>query len=150
VLEQAGVPPEDTVVTFRAGEPRTIVLRHAPPDNTVFVELVFPAKAFGDSGRSDSVRVTVHPRPGLYAVDVASSMLPAPGAVIRFKYPVHFSAPLGALTRYGSATRYERQLTIAALVDSTNYALLRSTRPASDNLAAPLDRPGTYLVAAPR
>jgi hypothetical protein len=150
VLEVAGVPPEDTTVTFAIGTPRVIVLRHGPPDNTVFVEISFADSAFVVPDAPDSVTVVVRPRPGLYALDLATTVLPRGGGVIRFKYPVHFSAPLDAIRRYGSQARYEQALRIATLVDGTNYALLPSQRPASDNLLAALPGPGTYLVAAPR
>lgn len=150
VLEMTGIPPEDTVVTFAAGTPRVIVLRHGVPDNTVFVELTFPDSAFRRDGGPDSVTVVVRPRPGLYALDLATTVVPRPGATIRFKYPIHFAAPLAALARYGSRARYERALAIGTLIDGTNYALLASTRPASDNLQAALPGPGTFVVAAPR
>jgi hypothetical protein len=150
VLEVSGVPPEDTIVTFAAGTSRVIILRHGPPDNTVFVELAFSDSAFVVPGAPDSVTVIVRPRPGLYALDLATTVVPKGGAMIRFKYPVHFSAPLEAIRHYGSRVRYEQALRIAALTDGTNYALLPSQRPASDNLQTALPGPGTYLVAAPR
>jgi hypothetical protein len=150
VLEMAGIPPEDTMVTFPAGQRRTIVLRHGPPDNTVFAEVSVPDTAFLGPDAPDSVTVVVRPRPGLYALDLASTALPRGGLTLRFKYPVHFAAPLAAIQRYGSTARYERALAIGALVDGANYALLASTRPASDNLEARIPGPGTYVVAAPR
>lgn len=150
VLEMSGIPPEDTTVTFRAGQPYSVILRHGAPDNSVFVELTFPAAVFGDSTSLDSVTVAVHPRPGIYAVDVTTTLPPDKGATIRFKYPVHFSPPLEAVSHYGSAVQLERALSIARLEEGTNYELLRSTRPSVDNLEAPLAGPGTYLVAAPR
>jgi hypothetical protein len=150
LLEMSGIPAEDTVVTFASNQSRVIILRHGPPDNTVFVELNFPDSAFQVSGAPDSVTVVVRPRPGIYAVDIATTVVPSAGATIRFKYPVHFSAPLEALQRYGTVARFERALAICDLVDGTNYALLPSRRPASDNLESALRGPGTYLVAAPR
>lgn len=153
-LEASGIPPEDTIVTFQIGQPRSIVLRHGAPDNTVFVELTFPDSAFAlpkDSlAPRDSVTVVVRPRPGLYAVDIATTIMPQRGATIRFRYPVHFAAPNAALERYGTRGRYERALAIGTLLDGTNYGLLPSDRPASDNLRAAITGPGTYLVAAPR
>lgn len=149
VLEMRGVPPEDTSVTFATGELRKIILRHGPPDNTVFVELDYPPEAFGDT-TGDSVTVTLHPRPGIYGVDVTSNFLPEKGAVIRFKYPVHFSAPLAGVERYGTSTQFERALAIAVRKEARIFTLMPSGRPASDNLEAPLTVSGTYLVAAPR
>ena len=98
----------------------------------------------------DSVTVVVRPRPGIYGLDIASTVIPRAGATIRFKYPVHFSPPVEALRRYGSASRYEHAMAIAVLTDGANYALLPSRRPALDNLESALPGPGTYLAAAPR
>jgi len=148
LLEMSGVPPEDTTVTFRTGASRRIILRHGPPDNTVFVELHFPAETFPEA--PESVTVTVHPRPGIYGVDVTITSPPEAGGTIRFKYPVHFSAPLAGIARYGSVLQFERALVIAALKEARLYTLLPSTRPASDNLEALMAGSGTYLVAAPR
>jgi hypothetical protein len=150
VLEMGGVPPEDTTVVFARGEPRKIILRHGAPDNTVFAELLFPAESLGDQKRPDSIWVTIHPRPGVYGVDVTSSTPPGPGALIRFKYPIHFAAPQAALTRYGGTVRLERALVIATRQENGSYGLLASERPASDNLQAPFGGTGTYLVVAPK
>lgn len=147
VLEMSGIPPEDTVVTFRSGQARTIVLRHGPPDNSVFVELHFPDSAFRGDGIPDSIAATIRPRPGVYGLDLGLTTAPARGATIRFKYPVHFLAPVAALRKHGSAVRYERTLQVARQITGDRYALLPSDRPASDNLRAALPGPGTYLVA---
>ena len=150
VLEMGGVPPEDTAVTFAKGSPRIVSLRHGAPDNTVFAELSFPTAAFSDSAAPDSITVTLHPRPGIYGVDIAVSVQPGDGAQIRFKYPIHFAAPNEALVRYGGRGRFEQALAIATRRDSVSFGLLASDRPASDNLQAPFSGTGTYLVVAPR
>lgn len=150
VLEMAGIPPEDTVVTMPTGTARAIILRHGSPDNTTFVELHFDSTAFDGPGRPDSVRVTVHPRPGIYGVDVALSSEPVRGASIRFKYPIHFSAPIAALNKYGGTARYEQALQVARQMTGNGYGLLASDRPSSDNLRAGLPGSGVYLIAAPR
>jgi hypothetical protein len=154
VLEATGLLPEDTTITFLSGTPRTIVLRHGPPDNTVFLQLDFPAKAFPAPRDSlaprDSVRMEIRPRPGIYAVDIRMNATPGKGATIRFKYPVHFAAPNAAIARYGTRGRYERALMIGVQLDSTEVGLLESERPGSDNLRSAFLGTGTYLVAAPR
>lgn len=150
ILETGGVPPNDTIVTFKAGEPRTVFLRHAPPDNTVFAELIFPAGMFADSDATDSVTVAAFVRPGLYGIDIASTLIPKTAGIIRFKYAVHFTAPLGAIKRYGTALRYEQALQVSQEQPDGRYALYRSTRRASDNLEGPLFGPGRYLVGAPQ
>jgi hypothetical protein len=147
VLETAGAPPPDTSVTFTAGVSRSIILRHGPPDNLVFAQLDFPPAAFkADSGRPVTVRV--HPRPGIYGVDVTTSVSLAGGGSLTFKYARYFSAPARARAVYGSDVLYERALAIGRLQPNGQLGLLPSTRPASDNLRSALPGPGSYLVAA--
>jgi hypothetical protein len=154
VLEATGHVPEDTTVTFLSGTPRTIVLRHGPPDNTVFLQLHFPADAFPVPRDSlaprDSVRLEIRPQPGIYAVAIGMNTTPGKGATVQFKYPVHFAAPNAAIARYGTRARYERALMIGIQLDSMRVGLLESERPGSDNLRSAFLGSGTYLVAAPR
>ena len=148
VLETSGPPPSDTTVEFLTGEPRTIVLRHGPPENVEFAEVSLPPRAFGDSGRA--VKVEVRPRPGVYGLDLISSVPLVQEAVITFKYARYFSAPARARQAYGSDVAYERALHVGQVIPSGPFlALLPSTRPAADNLQAPVPTAGTYLVAAP-
>ncbi|MEP6573489.1 MAG: hypothetical protein ABJD11_12365, partial [Gemmatimonadota bacterium] len=95
VLEMSGVPPGDTSATFSTAEPRTLIIRHGQPDNTVFAELSFPAGTFAGAGVPEMVTVTVHPRPGVYGIDLTSTVPLGRVARIVFKYPIHFSAPVG-------------------------------------------------------
>jgi hypothetical protein len=149
VLEAWGTPPEDTAVSFRPGAPRTVLLRHAPPDNTIFAELFLPAALFPDSA-ADSIQIGVEPRPGVYGLAITSSRPFGEGARLTFKYPVHFQAPAAAAQRYGSEAQFERALGIGVQQEDGRVRLLPSTRPAADNLAATIPGPGVYLVAAPR
>jgi hypothetical protein len=150
VLETAGPPPSDTAVTFTAGEPRVIVLRHGPPENVVFAEVSFAPQTFhADSGRP--VKVEIHPRPGVYGIQLVSSVPFTEGASVVFKYSRYFSAPAKARAVYGSDPLYERALAIGQVLGTgQTVALLPTTRPAPDNLQAALPAPGTYLVAAPQ
>jgi hypothetical protein len=149
VLETSGPPPTDTVVTFTAGEPRVIVIRHGPPEYIVFAELNFPAAAFAERGRE--VRVEVRPRPGVYGLDVTTSLALRDSATIAFKYARYFAAPSRARTRYGSDIAYERALAVGRVRrPDPLLALLPSTRPFPDVLQAPLPAAGTYLVVAPQ
>jgi len=150
VLETAGPPPADTSVSFNTGEPRVIVLRHGPPENVEFAEVSFAPTAFkADSGHV--VRVEVRPRPGVYGLDVISSVPFAGGASVTFKYARYFSAPALARSVYGSDALYERALAVGQVIpNGPLLTLLPSTRPAADNLKAPMPAPGTYLVAAPQ
>jgi hypothetical protein len=148
VLETAGPPPPDTTVTFVAGEPRTIVLRHGPPEYVVFAELVFPPPAFAEHGRE--VRVDVRPRPGVYGLDVATSLPIRDSATVVFKYARYFASSAKARAVYGSDVAYERALAVGRIMPGGVLALLPSTRPFPDVLRAPLPAAGGYLVAAPR
>jgi len=149
VLETAGPPPADTTVTFVTGRPRVIILRHGPPENVVFAELAFPPGSFAaDSGRE--VRVEVRPRPGVYGLDVATSLPLAEGASVTFKYARYFAAPARARATYGGDAAFERVLAVGQLRAGSLLALLPSTRPASDVLRAPLPQAGSYFVAAAR
>jgi len=148
VLETAGPPPPDTTVTFIAGEPRTIVLRHGPPEYVVFAKLVFPPPAFAEHGRE--VRVDVRPRPGVYGLDVATSLPIRDSATVVFKYPRYFASSAKARAVYGSDVAYERALAVGRLLPGGMLGLLPSTRPFPDLLRAPLPAAGSYLVAAPQ
>ncbi|MEO8295008.1 MAG: hypothetical protein ABI613_05775 [Gemmatimonadota bacterium] len=149
VLETWGTPPEDTTLVFSTRGARTVVLRHAPPDNTVFAELEIPMAALPDSS-ADSVHLSIAIRPGLYGVTVTSTPAFKPGAVLRFKYAVHFAAPVAASQKYGNPALFERALAVAVEQKDGQFKLLPSTRPAADNLAATIPGPGVYMVAAPR
>lgn len=149
VLETSGPPPSDTVVTFTVGEPHVIVVRHGPPESIAFAELSFPAAAFAERGRE--VRVEVRPRPGVYGLDVATSLPVRDSATIAFKYARYFAAPSRARTAFGSDLAYERALAVGRVRRPEGLvALLPSTRPFPDVLQAPLPAAGTYLVAAPQ
>jgi hypothetical protein len=148
VMEMSGIPAEDTTVTFPAGTARTILLQHGPPDNTVFAEVAFPAGSF--PGGADSVTVTLRPRPGVYGLDVEMPRAPGPGASIRFRYPMHIAPPRAAESRYGSRAKLEAALVIGRVLEGGAIGLLASSRPASDNLGAPLAGAGTYLLIVPR
>lgn len=148
VLEEWGAAPADTTVTIATGRSRTIVLRHGAPDNTVFATLRLPDSLW--EATADSVRLTLEPLPGLYGLKITSSLPWKYPARLTFRYPVHFAAPMAARLRYDSDFSYERALVIVRQGSDGRYTLLASERPATDNLAAPIPEPGTYLVAAPR
>jgi hypothetical protein len=150
VLEMGGAPAGDTSVTFANGTARIVIVRHAPPDNNVFVVISLPVDAFTADSTRDSITITVRPQPGVYGVAIDCDASIGRGATITFKYPVHFLAPRDALQRYGTALAYERALAVARKRGDGQFDLLASTRPATDNLAAPLGGPGVYLAAAPR
>ena len=92
----------------------------------------------------------MRPRPGVYGLDIITSLPLAREASVTFKYARYFLAPARARQVYGNDVLYERALSVGQLIPSGSLlALLPSTRPAADNLRGAMSAPGTYLVAAP-
>lgn len=150
-VEVWGPQAPDTVVTFLASHPRAVVLRHGPPDNTVFAELEFPAGALTPPDGRDSVTIAIRPVPGIYGVTLSSDATLSAPARLTFKYPVHFAAPADSRARYPTDVLFEQALLIAlAHDDGARFQTLRSTRPASDNLQAAIATLGRYQMVAPR
>ncbi len=148
VLETSGPPPSDTTVRFTTGSPRIVVLYHSG-ENIAFARLTFEATAFGDSGRT--VQVDLRPRPGIYGVDLTSSLpFRAGEATLTFVYGRYFSAPARARQVHGSDIATERALAVGRLISESQVELLPSTRPAADNLRASLPAAGSYIAAAPQ
>lgn len=152
LLDSWGVPPEDTVVTFAADEPRVVILRRGAPDNSVFAALDFPPGVLVPPDGRPSATLSIRPRPGAYGLDLI--MEPGsrmrPGATITFSYAVHFVMPDGARQRYRTPIEFERELLVVQVGGDGSATFLPSRRPASDHLAAMLTGPGRYVVAAPR
>jgi hypothetical protein len=148
VLESAGPQPGDTSVTFLAGTPRVIVLRHGAPENIVFARVSFAASSFPDSGQT--VTVEVKPRPRIYGVDIAMSKPIRGGATLTFEYARYFSAPARARQVYRSDGAFERALTVGHILSEGQIELLPSVRPELDHVSAPIATSGSYLVAAPQ
>lgn len=148
VLETSGPPPPDTSVTFVTGTRRTIVLYHGG-ENITFARLTFEPGAFADSGAT--VRVDVRPRPGIYGLDLTTSLPQRENqADVIFEYSRYFSAPARARQVHGSDIGFERALAVGRLLPDAQVELLPSTRPAADNLRADLPAVGSYIVGAPQ
>lgn len=150
IVEVFGAQAPDTAVTFAAAQGRAIVLRHGPPDNTVFAEVDLPANALAAGGK-DSVTLAIRPVPGVYGVTLESAAALTLPITLTFKYPVHFGAPADSRTRYATDFLFEQALAVALVDgDGTQFQTLRSTRPASDNLQAVVSALGRYQLVAPR
>lgn len=148
VLETSGPPPSDTSVSFIAGTPRIIVMRHGPPENIVFARISFSASAFGDSGRI--VSVDLRPRPGVYGLDVTTSAPLRAGATVEFEFARYFSAPARARQVYRSVAAFEQSLGVGRLIAENQIELLPSPSAEVDKVSAAMPLPGSYLVAAPQ
>ena len=137
------------MVTIRAGQRRVVVMRRTAPDNSLFTRLEFPAGSLVPRA-GDSVRVGIRPRPGLYGLDLEVDGSIGAGAKVTFSYAVHFVAPAGARTRYGSDIGFERQLLVGMVGGDNVVTFLPTTRPGSDMVSASVPGPGRFLVAAPK
>lgn len=146
ILEAGGTPPDDTTLTIKAGEFRFVVVRNGPPDQATFVVLEFPEKAFA-LPYGTPVEMTISIRPGVYGIDWVCAERPT-GARITFKYARHFEAPVAARRHYGSDIAFERALVVARLNDDGTALLLRTRRPHVNDVGAPLEQSGSYVVAA--
>ncbi len=150
-VEVWGTQAPDTVVTFAASSSRSIVLRHGPPDNTVFAEIDVPAGALVPPRGGTLVTLSIRPLPGIYGLTLESEAALSSPVRLTFKYPMHFAAPSDSRTRYPTDVLFEQALVIAvAEDDGARFQTLRSTRPASDNLQATISILGRYLLVAPR
>ena len=149
LLEASGAPVPDTSVTFAATTGRTIVLRHAPPDDAIFLILDFPAATDTMHAR-DSVHVRVHPVAGKYAFElVTTDKLPG-NASATFSYAVHFRAPAGASVKYPSAGKFEQALAPAELGAANKVQFIGGVRPAADVVRFPVAAAGSYALVAAR
>ena len=150
-VEVWGAQAPDTAVTFEASAGRSIVLRHGPPDNTVFAEIDVPSGALVPAQNGDRVTLSIRPLPGTYGLTLESEATLASPVLLTFKYPVHFAAPSDSRTRYPTDVLFEQALVVAlAEDDGAQFQTLRSTRPASDNLRATAATLGRYQMVAPR
>lgn len=148
VLETSGPPPSDTIVSFTAGTPRVIVLRHGPPENIVFARVSFPAGAFADSGQT--VSAELRPRPGVYGLDFTTSIPLRGGATVAFEYARHFSPPTRAREVYRSDAAFARALAVGRLLPDNQIELLPSIGHDLDQVGAVVPAAGSFLVAAPQ
>ena len=144
--DRSGVSPPDTMVRFAARTGRTIVLRHAPPDNAVFAIVNIPA----DSAATDSLTVVLRVTPGRYGLVVEGQPRVPTGSVLTFSYAIHFQAPSEIPSAaYPTVTRYADWLAVGRVQPDGGLRYHQTTRPGGDMLRIVLTEGGEYLVAAP-
>lgn len=124
-------------------------MRHAPPDNALFVTVQFPAVT--DSAHAGGmIHVTIRPTIGAYGFTLTTPDRLPKGTQATFSYALHFRTPADAAVKNPSPGRFE-QLVVPALVGSDRRVqLLTGTRPAADMLRFPVAIAGTYALVAPR
>ncbi|HEY8062140.1 MAG TPA: hypothetical protein VID74_05050 [Gemmatimonadales bacterium] len=149
LIEASGLPVPDTSVTFAARSGRTIVLRHARPDNAIFLILDFPPST--DSTRvGDSLHVRVQPVAGKYAFTLSTSDTFAPAAQATFSYAIHFRPPAEASAKYPSTAILEQALGPALLGAANKVQFVGGTRPAADVVRFPVAAAGSYGLVVVR
>ncbi|MES1260038.1 MAG: hypothetical protein ABUL71_05530 [Gemmatimonadota bacterium] len=144
-LESSGLAVNDTSVTFAASRGRTITLRHAAPDDALFLTLRFPP--VGDTARvRDSIHVSVRPVPGKYAFALATTDKLPTGAMATFSYAIHFRTPAAAAARYPSPGRFEQLVAPVQITPDNRAHFIKAERPAADMLAFLLAGAGNYAL----
>jgi hypothetical protein len=147
ILERSGASPPDTVVTFRAGAGRTIVMRHGAPDNAIFA-IIEVAADTARRASADSVVLRLSPSPGRYGVDLQSSDSTLKGIRLTFSYATHFQEPSEALSRYPTPAQFEFQTAAARLIGAEQLQFVVGDRPAADMIRFNVTGNGTWLLAA--
>ncbi len=144
--DRTGVSPPDTTVRLSARTGRTIVMRHAPPDNAVFAIVRVPP----DSSASDSLTLSLRVTPGRYGVTVTGEPRLPTGTLLTFSMAIHFQEPSAVPSAvYPTATRYAAWLGIGQTLADGRLQYLLTSRPGADMLRAGLTGNGEYQVAAP-
>ncbi len=149
LLDQSGPSATDTTVRFDPATPRTVLLRHGPPDNAVYVIVEIPAGAVAPAG-DGSASITIEPEPGRYAIRISTSGALTAPLSLTFSYATHFQAPSDAMARYPSPTRFDQAMGVGVLEGGDLIRFLPTTRPAADMMQFSTSTPGTYVLAAPR
>ncbi len=149
MLDQSGPSATDTTVWFNPAKARTVMLRHAPPDNAVYAIVDVPASAVAPAA-GDSASITIAPTPGRYALSISTNGSVTAPLVVTFSYATHFQAPSDALARYPSPTRFDQAMGVGVLEGAGMIRFLPTTRPAADMMQFTVSAPGTYVLAAPK
>lgn len=149
MLDQTGPSATDTVVWFDPAKPRTVMLRHAPPDNAVYAIVDVPAGAVAPAA-GDSASISIAPTPGRYALGISTTGALSGSLVVTFSYATHFQAPSDALARYPSPARFDQAMGAGVLEGADIIRFLPTTRPAADMMQFTVSAPGTYVLAAPK
>ncbi|MGH7593806.1 MAG: hypothetical protein ACRELE_08155 [Gemmatimonadales bacterium] len=148
-LETSGARVSDTSVIFAASAGRGIVMRHARPDDAVFLILDFPAST--DTTRSrDSVHVRIEPVAGRYAFTLVTPDKLGAGVHATFSYAIHFREPVDANAKYPSAGAFEQALSPALLGAANKVQFIPGMRPAADVIRFPVTTAGNYALVAAR
>ena len=149
LLEAAGAPVHDTAITFAASAGRTIVMRHAQPDNAIFLILDFPPWT-GTARTSDSIHVSVQPVANRYAFALQTSDKLGPRIQATFSYAIHFQEPTGAHAKYPSPGALELALAPAQLAAANKVQFIVGNRPAADVIRFPVAGPGSFALVVAR
>ena len=162
VLSQQPNAPAPASQNIWISNSRQTIVRINHPDNfnTVYLELTFPAQSLASLNdaplsATDSVNVTIDPRPGEYGFVLSPSGLEfssesAPGAT--FSFSVYGDASAGsASSTYGSSTEYVAALDIWCEVAVDQWQIASGSGASGvDGVSASVGSLGRFVLAAPR
>ena len=158
---QATAPavPPSSFFAYNSG-PTTERLLHSDPANTLFMQLNVPARTLSSLNDvpltlQDSVRLTVQPTTGIYGFTLSPSGLAftlgeVPTARVSFAVYGDFTV-VDDSPSYESAGQYAAALQFWFEVTPDRWRPVTSSRLSGTGaVEGPIDRPGIYVVAAPR
>ena len=162
ILSQQANAPAPASRSFWVSNSRLSVERFNHPDafNTLYLELTFPAHSLISIGGvpltdSDSIYVTVGPRPGSYGFtlspsDIVFSSTASPSAT--FSFSVYGDASAGSTSAtYTSTAEFVAALDIWREVSVDRWQVAPGSRsPGIDTFIATVESSGQFLLAAPR
>jgi len=135
-------------------------LTHADGFNTPFLELRFPANALTELAgtqltQSDSVRVTVTPKSGMYGFTLTPNNMTFAGSnppVATFFFGLYGDASVAETTpTYAGSADYVAALDVWEEVTIDLWRVVHGSAAAGvDVIAGSLESPGQFVLAAPR
>ena len=149
LLESSGAAVADTSITFAAAAGRTVVLRHARPDNAIFLILDFPPSTDSTMVR-DSIHLRVEPMAGKYGFTISTPDKLGARVQATFSYAIHFRSPPEANQKYATAGAVEQALAPAQLAAANKVQFIGGMRPAADVIRFSISGPGSYALVVPR
>lgn len=157
---QPDAPPVEAVTFYASNVHLTVrTLRHTDAVNSAFVEVRFPPGSLVSlDGQplldTDSVLVTIEPRPGVYGIRISPAGLAftlsnTPEASFFLARYADLSVADGS-ARYPTRNDYAAALDVWQEIDLDLWRVAKGSSPTPSSAAAGLDEPGEYGVAARR
>jgi hypothetical protein len=162
ILSQQPNAPEPASESFWVSNSRQSVARinHADNFNTLYLELAFPAQSLASLNGAplsdtDSVYVTINPRPGSYGFTLSPSGIAfnsGSSPFATFSFSVYGNATAGNTSgTYAGSTEYVAALEIWREVTVDQWQIASGSGSAGvDGVRANVESSGRFVLAAPR